>query len=288
MKELSMYIRSIFFSLLIFAILPSSADGSGSAGFVHRSVQWQARGGQEITGLHCTMLDSNCCYSTRILFVVPSQGPVMLTSHLDVRAGTIRHTILDVAENWWLEILDRHETKASDVHGFMQFVLQGYEKSNRKFFERKISSSGSLDAKIEIDYVLGGWEEQMLEQVATTGALDALHDASASVLNAAWIIQSSLEREVDLDRRFSAEFGSLLILLRTFQEHGQTATSKPTRNSDLKLDSEWSLGEMGPLTRGRYVSEPNLLELMSHFPNLENVDPFQGLEGRGDGEPLRQ
>lgn len=281
--------KLVFESLIsLYLIAAQPLMGLGSKGVFHRQVQWSSSGGQEIIGLECSVLDSGCCYSSRLAFLTSEKRAILMTKTVDVEASEIRQEYFDVAADWNLTVIDKHKTLAEDVHNFMRFVLQDHEQAGQKSFPRVLFTSEGQRAEIEIDYKLGNWEEQMLERLLDTEILSMFRGAPDSIFEVESFFESSLAGEVDLDRQFGADLGTLLTLFDYVEKQSEgPMRSGPSRISGAKATVEWSLGKVGPLVRGRYVSEPELLELMSHFPNLENVDPFHGMLGLDALEPSR-
>ncbi len=171
---------------------------------------------------------------------------------------------------WWLEVVDQHEIRAENTHQFFQFLLGGYREAKKPSFTRRIFSSEGQVWTAEISYGKKDWQVQMLEQLQAPDSQARHIDAPPAAHSIALMFRSILESELDLARGFGSIGAPLFELILALDPAGRVTKGFPLT---------WTLEEPGKKVWALSISDPELLELMSEFPNLDNVDPFQGMLG---------
>lgn len=233
---------------------------------IHQPVAWSSSQGRVATGVWSLALSERCLVQ-RLLLEGPSGQLAMIRKVIDAHFGS-QKVHLKVGAGWWVELRQEYGVSWPNYRIALRSFAAGPDSPNMDgSVQYTLETSNGFQQVATLPRSLGGEIPNFIE--ALEKARQKEHLAKKIPAEASEIFRfltSALEAGSDPSRLVGQESGGLLELGRWAVE------AQPLRE---KPDEFWMLPEVGEGEFGT-LTDPELIELVAKFPDLDNVDPLAG------------
>ncbi len=251
----------IFLSILLLAAMSPKERG------VHRSVTWKSTQDNTAQGLWLLSLAERG-FVNRLLIEGPSGQLALLTKIVDAGHGTQSTRYEDLASGWWIELKQSYGVEWPNYRIALRSLAAGPDSPNMDgSVQITLQTSHGFDFRESYPRRLGGEIPDLIgslgdgQQKVRLGR--AIPATSAEIFR---LLVGSLEAGQDPTRLIGGEYGDLLDVVEWASEGHPKAKGQ---------EEAWPLPEVGAYQVGT-LTDPELIELVAKFPDLDNVDPLAG------------